>query len=644
MRHDTQGLFRLAVESLPTGVLAVGADGRIALANRKLQEQFGYGSEELLGQPVEMLLPEALRAPHQSDVRNFLSQPVERRMGAGRDVLGRRRDGSLFPVEVSLRPLVADGATFVLAIVVDVTERLEVDESARLRIQEGAEFEQLIASLSIQFINVPADEVGNVIRGALQRIGESLDLDRCTFYRIQFDGLLFDPIGWARSPFPPAPSPIAGSERFPWALEIVRSGRPVVFSSLEEVPNPVDRDSYRAIGVQSALTVPLAVGGQIIGAVGFNRLRAPRAWTSESIHRLQVLASTFASVLARRQSEQALAHALEKVQRLSDQLQQENTYLRGEVRERLGSGQIVGESAAIRRVMELIAQVADTDSTVLLLGETGTGKELFATEIHQRSNRQGRAMVRVNCSAIPATLIESELFGREKGAYTGAVARQIGRFELADQSTLFLDEIGDLPPEVQVKLLRVLEDRQIERLGSPKPIRVNTRIIAATHRDLEQGVASGIFRQDLFYRLNVFPISIPPLRERAEDIPLLVWRFVAEFSKALGKPIEDISPENMAALQRYSWPGNIRELRNVVERAMIAASGTHLTINIPASTSAAARVSTRLRDVETEHIRGVLESSGWRIRGTGGAAERLGLKPTTLETRLIKLGLRRPRH
>jgi transcriptional regulator with GAF, ATPase, and Fis domain len=293
--------------------------------------------------------------------------------------------------------------------------------------------------------------------------------------------------------------------------------------------------------------------------------------------------------------------------------------------------------------LEQVRQVAATDSTVLLLGETGTGKELFAAQIHELSGRRGRPMVRVNCSAIPATLIESELFGREKGAFTGALARQVGRFELADHSTIFLDEIGDLPMDIQVKLLRALEERQIERLGSPKPIRIDTRIIAATHRNLEQRIAEETFRDDLFYRLNVFPIHVPPLRERVEDIPLLVWRFVEEFSKAFGKRIDAIPRDNIAALQRYTWPGNIRELRNVVERGMIVANGTRLAIPVPESASTAGPRSTRLADVEKDHIRSVLESTGWRIRGAGGAADRLGLPPTTLETRMAKLGLTRPR-
>jgi transcriptional regulator with GAF, ATPase, and Fis domain len=325
-------------------------------------------------------------------------------------------------------------------------------------------------------------------------------------------------------------------------------------------------------------------------------------------------------------------------------LQAENQYLRQEVHQRLGGGFIVGQSDAIQRVLEQARQVAATDSTVLLLGETGTGKELIATQIHEQSSRRGRVMVRVNCAAIPSTLIESELFGREKGAFTGALAKQIGRFELADRSTIFLDEIGDLPPDVQVKLLRVLEDRQIERLGSPRTLPVNVRIIAATHRDLEQRIADDAFRQDLYYRLNVFPIQLPPLRERAEDIPQLVWRFVDEFSKSFGKRIDAISRASMDALQRHPWPGNIRELRNVVERAMIVCVGHHLTVEMPARSSASSvvRRSDKLSDVEKEHVLKVVESCRWRIRGVDGAAQRLGLRPTTLETRMAKLGIMRP--
>jgi transcriptional regulator with GAF, ATPase, and Fis domain len=293
-------------------------------------------------------------------------------------------------------------------------------------------------------------------------------------------------------------------------------------------------------------------------------------------------------------------------------------------------------------VRALADEVAVTDATVLILGETGTGKELFATYIHEGSARRVRPMVRINCAAVPETLLESELFGREKGAFTGASDRQIGRFELADRSTIFLDEIGDLPANAQVKLLRVLEERQIERLGNPKPIRVDTRIIAATHRDLEAAVSGGTFREDLFYRLNVFPVRLPSLRERVEDIPLLVWRYVTEFSETFGKKIETITSQTMAALQRYPWPGNVRELRNVVERAMIKSRGGELPIELPRAVLSSVNRSERLVDVETEHMRQVLDITRWRIRGANGAADRLGLRPTTLESRMAKLGLRRP--
>ena len=307
-----------------------------------------------------------------------------------------------------------------------------------------------------------------------------------------------------------------------------------------------------------------------------------------------------------------------------------------------GASAILGRSPAVADVLEQLRQVAATDSTVLLLGETGTGKELFASELHQLSARRGQQMIRVNCAAIPSTLIESELFGREKGAFTGAQTRQAGRFELANRSTIFLDEIGDLPAEVQVKLLRVLEERQIERLGSPQSIRIDVRIVAATHRDLEELIAAGTFRDDLYYRLNVFPIRVPPLRDRAEDIPLLVWRFVDEFAESFGKRIETIPRENMLALERYPWPGNIRELRNVVERAMILANGPELTIDLPTALRRPRHNGCRLDDVKTDHIRAVLVSAGWRIRGANGAAATLGLKPTTLETRMAKLGIVRP--
>jgi len=303
---------------------------------------------------------------------------------------------------------------------------------------------------------------------------------------------------------------------------------------------------------------------------------------------------------------------------------------------------IVAESGGIQDVLAQVEQVAPTPATVLLLGETGTGKDVLAQAIHDLSPRRHRPMIRVSCAAIPTSLFESELFGREKGAYTDALTRQIGRFEAAHQSTLFLDEIGELALSVQVKLLRVLEERMIERLGSTQSVKIDVRIIAATNRNLEDAVRDQTFREDLFYRLNVFPVVVPPLRERLEDVVPLVWSFINAFSSEYGKVITSISSESQRELQRYSWPGNVRQLRNLVERAVIVATGPRLVIEVPQHRErAVARTTMTLTELESSHIRDVLTSTGWRVRGLDGAAERLGLKPTTLESRMVRLGIAR---
>ena len=366
--------------------------------------------------------------------------------------------------------------------------------------------------------------------------------------------------------------------------------------------------------------------------------------------RAEVEALRAAQVKAQAQEREqaaALEAAQEDVKRLRDRLERGHVSLRKEVAHNAAGNVLAGRSPILRRALALAEQVAATDSTVLLLGETGTGKERFAAYIHEASARRNRPMVRVNCSAIPAALIESELFGREKGAYTGALARQIGRFELAHGSTLFLDEIGDLPLDMQVKLLRVLQDHVIERLGNPAPVSINVRIISATNRDLDAAIRGGTFRSDLFYRLNVFPIVVPPLRDRREDIPLLVEQLLEELGGVMRKRIDAVDQASLDTLVRYDWPGNVRELRNVLERAMILARDPILSVEPPtarpAGTPHASGAPGRdLRAVEREHIVRVLETTGWRIRGKNAAAEILGLKPTTLEARMANLGIQRP--
>jgi len=344
----------------------------------------------------------------------------------------------------------------------------------------------------------------------------------------------------------------------------------------------------------------------------------------------------------RKQMEAKLQERLHDIEQLRQQLEKENLYLREEIELQAVHEEIVGRSRAMKGILAQVEQVARTDATVLIEGETGTGKELLARAVHRLSDRKARPLVTVNCASLPPTLIESELFGREKGAYTGALTRMTGRFEVADRATLFLDEIGELPQDVQAKLLRVLEEGRFERLGSTRPLQVNVRIIAATNRDLARDVAEGKFRKDLYYRLNVFPIAVPPLRERPEDIPLLVWAFVRQYEKTMGKRIDHIPRKSMEDLQHYAWPGNARELRNVVEHAMIVTSGKTLDLHVPRAGSLDTAASLSLEDAERRHILDVLQKSGWRLTGPGGAAEILGLKRTTLQSKMKKLGLKRP--
>jgi formate hydrogenlyase transcriptional activator len=346
----------------------------------------------------------------------------------------------------------------------------------------------------------------------------------------------------------------------------------------------------------------------------------------------------------RKRAEESLQGALAEIKLLKDRLDAENVYLQQEIAREYNFGEIIGQSNAISHVFFRIDQVAPQDATVLLLGETGTGKGVVARAIHSGSARKDRSMITVNCTAMPANLIESELFGREKGAFTGANARQMGRFELADHGTIFLDEIGEMPLELQSKLLRVIQDGEFERLGSPRTIKVDVRIIAASNRNLEEEIRHGRFREDLFYRLNVFPITIPPLRQRKEDIPLLVNHFVAKFNKKTGRKIKTVTKETLSALQEYHWPGNVRELESVIERAVITSQGTALQVldrfdTFRKSGEQSGEEVKALAELEQDHILQVLRKTAWRIEGNNGAAILLGLNPSTLRARMRKYGL-----
>jgi transcriptional regulator with GAF, ATPase, and Fis domain len=374
----------------------------------------------------------------------------------------------------------------------------------------------------------------------------------------------------------------------------------------------------------------------------FAAIREEKDWPETVVKGFQLIAQVIADALARKRADEQLKKHLGEIENLKRRLEKENVYLQQEVRLLAEHTEIVGQSLAMKKVLAQAGQVAATDSTVLIQGETGTGKELLARAIHSMSSRKDRPLVTVNCASLPPTLVENELFGREKGAYTGALAKMIGRFEVADGSTLFLDEVGELPPDVQSKILRVLEDGSFERLGSTKTLHVDVRIIVATNRDLGKDAKEGRFRKDLYYRLNVFPITIPPLRERPEDISPMVAAFVAKLQKRMGKKIGAISKRSIEALKSYSWPGNVRELKNVIEHAMILSKDDTLVVHLPDSGSPETNVPQDLREMERVHVVSVLEKTGWRVSGRRGAAEVLGLKRTTLDSKMKKLGIKRP--
>ena len=506
-------------------------------------------------------------------------------------------------------------------------------------------FERLVAEMAGRFAGIDPNRVDDTIVDILQRIVETLRLDRGIVWRRTRGEINVLPTHcWVRLSLPAAPDALRASD-FPWVFSTLDEGAVVVFGNRDDIPSSPDRDNFERCGLQAAAIFPLPSSHDSDGqyALAVSSMTDLREWSAGTLDRLRLAAAIIGQAIAHRDANGALREALDEVRRLRERLadDDESRDPRRDSRGTRASRLIVSQSPSIRRVFAEVEQVAPTPATVLLLGETGSGKEVFAQAIHDLSPRHQRPMVKVSCAAIPAALIESELFGRERGAYTGALSRQIGRFEAAHQSTLFLDEIGDLPADVQVKLLRVLQERVVERLGSTQPIKVDVRIIAATNRNLERAVEDKTFREDLFYRLNVFPIVVPPLRERAEDIPGLVWAFIDEFSKSFGKPISSISKECLRDLQRYSWPGNVRELRNIIERAVIVTAGPQLDVSAPKPSVRAPQSAMTLVDLEVEHIRAVLETTNWRVRGAGGAAERLGLKPTTLESRMARFGIKR---
>ena len=416
------------------------------------------------------------------------------------------------------------------------------------------------------------------------------------------------------------------------------SGKYVLRRDLEQDRVTASEERAYGHGFRSICALPLVVRGERIGAMTVGSLEREK-YSEADAEFLMEVASQIAIAIQN-------MSAYEETQALKARFEADAVYLQEEIKSEHNFEEIIGQSAPLRRLLKQLEQVAPTDATVLIRGETGTGKELLARALHNHSKRKNRPLVKVNCGAIPAGLVESELFGHEKGAFTGATQRRIGRFELADGGSIFLDEVTELPLDTQVKLLRVLQEGDFERVGSSQTIKVNVRVIAATNRDVQEAVKNDLFRADLFYRLNVFPLEVPPLRERPQDIPLLVTFFLSKYAKGLGKDVRGVSQRSMENLSRYSWPGNIRELQNVIERAVVLARSAVVHVDetmLQADDSAggAASIDT-LENNERQHILRALNETRWVIHGKRGAAEILGINPSTLRSRIEKLGIKKP--
>jgi formate hydrogenlyase transcriptional activator len=516
-------------------------------------------------------------------------------------------------------------------------------------LDHGFGFERLVGDLSARFGALGGEEIDGALHEALSAVGGFFGAERTQLSEITRDSEVHVTQSWAKPGADVVPLGTMWAAMIPGALRTILAGEIFCFTDIDELIDrgfDVDRETFLEVGTMAHLSIPVEVAGNILGVLTFGVLATPREWPEMQRDRLRLLAQVFGNALTRRNAERELRSSLAEVQSLKQRLIAEARYLTNEINESGRFYEIIGESVPIRAIFHQVEQVAPTDATILILGETGTGKELIARTVHRMSSRSQRTLVKVNCATLPSNLIESELFGHERGAFTGAVKRKIGRFEVAHEGTIFLDEIGDLPLELQAKLLRVLQDGEFERLGSTETQVVDVRVIAATNRNLLQAIEDGDFRSDLYYRLRVVPIEMPPLRERRGDIPLLAWHFVRRHQAGMNKTIRRIPAHVTEAMRNHEWLGNVRELANVIERAVILTPGDELVVDeaFVHASNASSRPSGAedLRSVERSHIADTLERCGWKVKGSGNAAERLGLNPSTLRARMKKLGIKRP--
>jgi Nif-specific regulatory protein len=638
-----QATFEAMFNALPAATVLTDLHGEIRLVNPAFTTLFGSPPQDVLGKPIELL--SVGRADDQAAGRlqprgytGDIATPFEVRY--------RTNDGGTFIGETVITA-VKNGEGGVLGwlrLIRDITDRKHVDalvEADLMRLAKKHRYESVVSAVAHSVhrsttLQAVLENAVEAMRTHIERI-DAIEI----FLREGEEAVLKAHTGlpdWVIEQIHRLPAP----QGYTW--KVIGDGQPRYCAD-------VDQDSYihpagRAFGVKSYVAMPISAEGKTVGAININSLQK-HAFDDEELRLLEILSVHLETAINNAQQAEALRQALAEVERLKNRLQAENVYLQEEITTTHHCGEIIGQSRALQEVLQRVEQVAPTDATVLIQGETGTGKELIARAIHHRSRYRDRPLVKVNCATLPAGLVESELFGHERGAFTGAVARKIGRFELADGGTMFLDEIGELPLELQAKLLRVLQEGEFERVGGSHTLTVNVRVIAATNRDLATAVQAGSFRADLFYRLNVFPLMLPPLRQRQEDIPLLVECFLARMAQKLGKALTGLSDESTARVMRYPWSGNVRELQNVIERAAILARGPIVEIDdaleqrLPPSDYLLP--ATSLQDVERSHIARILEETHGIIEGPRGAARILGLHPNTLRFRLQKLGIKNPR-
>jgi len=591
----TESLHRL-LDSLPDGAICIDPlNRRLIMANPAAEKMFGYSKAELLGHRCDCLYQAKEEGPQQgdaqqSDGRTTAATPVESVM--------RKKDGTTFPAEIVSAPVRGENGetAFHLNLIRNILQRKE--QESELRNLEH-KF-RTIADFTYDW------ECWLQPNGGFRYISPSCR--RITGY---------------------------SAEEF--------MNNPAMF---RDIIHPDDRAAWDAHYYESraGVTCTREIQFRIIRADGEVRWieHACQPVTGDN-QELQGFRSSNRDITKRKTYEQDLSSALAEIEQYKERLEEESRYLQAELSSSCNYGNIIGTSNALQYVFFKIEQVSDSDATVLLLGETGTGKELIARAIHNSSPRKDHPLVKVNCSALPPDLIENELFGHEKGAFTGADKHHIGRFGLADKGTIFLDEIGELPMKLQAKLLRVLQEGEFNMVGSSRSTKVDVRVIAATNLDLEQNVRDGLFRKDLFYRLNIFPITVPPLRDRVEDIPLLVNHFVKIYSRRMGKKITSIPAEVMKRLKTYPWPGNIRELQNVIERSVIYSSGARLVLadELRHPDEATGEEFPSLEELERRYILKVLQKTDWKTSGKNSAAEILGLKRSTLRARMTKLNIRK---